>query len=204
MGVDKARVPYPGREPMALAVARQLGGLCGRVALVRRRVPDPLPWPPGTWVVVDEAPEGDTHPLWGVAAALGAAQGPVAVVVPCDQPHLELQALAALVAAAPAVAVGPDGVVPLVAALPTAWRDRATELARAGRSARELVADCVRVPFPPGSLRQLTSWADAGRPGPVAALVAGLPWLDDAARDRVVAGERVRLAARGVIDPGVG
>lgn len=207
MGVDKARIPFPERRPMALFVAGLLQPVCGRVALVRRSVPDPLPWPEGTRVVLDGAPAGDAHPLWGVAAALEAARTEWAVVVPCDRPWLTEQALRTLLDAAGkrgAVAVGSGGVHPLTAVLPRSRAAEASQAAAAGASARSFVADCVPVPLDDAVLADLDRWEDAGRPGPIRALLDGLHELDPAARERIARGERARLAARGMVDPEVG
>lgn len=207
MGVDKARIPFPERRPMALFVAERLRTVCGRVGLVRRAVADPLPWPPGTEVVIDAAPEGDAHPLWGVAAALGAARTERVLVVPCDRPWLAEAALRALIdgdRGQGAVAADGQGIHPLTAVLPRAWAEQAARAAREGRSARSFVADCARVSLDPAVLADLDRWEDAGRPGPIRALLDGLPDLDEATRGRIARGERARLAARGMVDPEVG
>lgn len=204
MGVDKARVPFPGTAPMALHVAGVLGEVCGRVALVRRSVADPLGWPDGVEIVCDAAPEGDAHPLWGVAAALDASRTEIAVLASCDLAWLEPSAIAALVRAAPAVAESSTGIEPMLCALPRSWAAEALDAARSQQSARSFVADCARVRLADAVLRDLDRWEDAGRSGPIRALLDGLSWLDAGARDRVVAGERARLARVGVVDPEYG
>lgn len=204
MGVDKARVPFPEHRPMALFVADRLREVCGRVALVRRDVLDPLPWPEGTEVVFDAAPPGDAHPLWGVGAALSAARSELVVLAPCDLPWLTGEALQALVDAAPAVGAGSSGVEPLLCVLPAAWASAALNAARDGASARSFVDRCVRVRLPDAVIRDLDCWSDSGRPGPVRALLDGLTWLDDASRSRIAAAERVRLAQAGMLDPELG
>jgi len=203
MGVDKARVPFPGQRPMALEVAARLGEVCDRVALVRRGPPDGLPWP-GVEVIRDAAPDGDAHPLWGVAAALSASRSEYAVVLSCDVPFVDSASLRKLLAAAaPNGAVGWDGTHrhPLVAVYPRQMAVRASTWAAAGRSARSFADPCLEVLLAPERLADLDRWDQAGRPGPVRALLDGLPWLEGEDRARVERGERARLAAHGVIDP---
>lgn len=135
MGADKARVLWGG-EPMALVVARALAEVCGRVAIVRRE-DDGWPLP----VVLDPAHEG-THPLFGVAAALGASRTEVAVVLACDVPRIRPATLRRLLDRAPAVAFDGDRRHPLVAAYPRAWADRALAAAIAGGRAQSFAAAC--------------------------------------------------------------
>lgn len=228
MGVDKARVPYPGRWPMAVHVAGVLRGVCERVALVRH-APDGLPWgdPEGRTIelVYDDvgsrgdadggASSGDAggerlgaggrHPLLGVAAALRAGRTELVVVVPCDAPRLTVAALTTLIAGAgPGGAVAWDGerTHPLIAVYPRARADEAAERAARGDAARAFADDAVRVRLADEVLWNLNRWADAARPGPVGELLDALPWLDEAARRRVAAGERQREQDRGVADPG--
>lgn len=207
MGVDKARIPVPGRWPMAVHVAGVLRRAGLQVALVRRGPSDGLPWrwPDGGAVsVVREPVQGEVHPLWGVAAALEDAEAhgdTAAVVVPCDVPGLTVDVVRALVdRGAPAVAEGARR-HPLVACLPVSMGGRARELAASGAPSRALTAEAPGVPVPEDALRNVNRWSDAGVEHPVQALLDGLPWLDEAARERVAAGERARLAARGVVVP---
>lgn len=206
MGVDKARVPYPGRWPMAVHVAGVLRGVCGRVALVRH-APDDLPWgdPEGRPMDVVYDADGERHPLLGVAAALRASRTDLVVLAPCDAPRLTVTALTAL-----RDGVGPLGAVawdgerthPLVAVYPRARADEAAERATRGDAARAFADGARRVRLPDGALWNLNRWADAARPGPVRELLDALPWLDEAARARIAEGERQRLAYRGALDPG--
>lgn len=197
MGVDKARAAFRG-WPLAVATVLALRRVCGRVALVRRGTPDGLPWvlPDGLPIeVVVEPDVGEVHPLAGVATALRATRTAHALIAPCDVPDLDEEALRALVAAAPAVAT--DGRVhPLVAVLPAAWAARAEALALAGASAHALVEGLPTVAFP--GLRDRNRPEDLDT-DPVGGLLAGLPWLDGAARERVAAGEVGRLGARGAL-----
>lgn len=203
MGSDKARAPWGG-WPLAVATLASLQAVSERVALVRRGAPDGLPWgrPDGRPVeVLFEPDDGEPHPLRGVVTALGAARGPFALVVPCDVPGLSPESLRRLVAAAPAVAVDPERRHPLVGVFPTADRARAEALAREGAPVHAFAAPFRTVELPPADLRNLNRPEDLPRPGPVAALLAGLPWLDPVTAARVAQGERGRLAARGVVDP---
>ncbi|MBW2257740.1 MAG: NTP transferase domain-containing protein [Deltaproteobacteria bacterium] len=86
MGIDKARIPFPGRWPMAVHVAGVVEAACGRVTLVRRGPPDGLPWvtPDGRSLeVVRDADQGVPHPLNGLVTACAASRTPWLVVVPC-------------------------------------------------------------------------------------------------------------------------
>ena len=204
MGSDKARAPV-GQPPvpMAIAVATTLRGLGGRGALVRRG-DDGLPWRWADGSAVEVVPELDgpeVHPLFGVATALRAARTPLAAVAPCDVPDLTVEAWAALVARAPAVAWDGERVHPLVAVLAASDADRAQQLALAGAPARALTADLPRVALPPATLVDRDDPASLGR-GPVARLLARVPVRDPAQRRRLAAGERARLRASGILDPG--
>jgi molybdopterin-guanine dinucleotide biosynthesis protein A len=201
MGVDKARVPFPGRWPMAIAVAMVLEQVCERVALVRT-VDDGLPWlfPDGRAPeIVMEAPSPDRHPLKGVAAALAACRTARALIVPCDVPWLTADSLRQLVGGGEAVAAGDGHVQPLIGCYRVGRREIAEGLAAAGAPAKRFADGVDRVDLDPAELADLDSWQ--GRAGPVRSLLDGLPWLDESARQRVREGEIARLAARGVIDP---
>lgn len=195
MGVDKARLAWGG-APMAAVVARIVAQRCRRVALVRRGV-DALPWPGLELVVEPDRP--DRHPLWGVAAALQASTTALAMIVPCDLPWLTLEAVDALLPG-PAVAAVDGRRHPLVAVLPRTAASRALALAAVGGSATRFTADVPAVELPPDALRNVNRPADRPTSGPVATLLDGLPWLTAAARARIEAGERGRLAARGMVD----
>lgn len=204
MGTDKARVPFPGRWPMAVSVAAVLRSAGLHTALVRAVAEPPWASPDGVAlrVVAEAHPTAERHPLYGVEAALRAAVGEFAFVAPCDVPFLTVAAVNALRAAAPSVAVNDAGDMhPLLAVFPTAWAERAGALARAGDSARAFAAGCRPVRLPAEVLVEVNRWADAGRPGPVRALAERLAWLPPAARAAALAGEVGRLAARGAVDP---
>jgi molybdopterin-guanine dinucleotide biosynthesis protein A len=205
MGFDKARAPW-GRVPMAVAVLQRVRAVCERAVLVRRGPADGLPWidaDGGTVEVLWEADPGSRHPLWGVHAALCAARGPLALVVPCDVPGVSADTLRALIEAG-AVAVAEGRRHPLVAALPTALADRAAELARAGAPAHALVADLPGVEVPSEELRNLNRPEALPDPMPVAALVSGCPVGPGAQQVRIALGEARRLARRGILDPRAG
>ena len=88
MGVDKARLAWQG-VPMAVHMVETARHVCDRVRLVRRGGSDGMPWIDrhGRTLEVLREPEHETpHPLWGVGAALAAAEGPTALLVPCDVP----------------------------------------------------------------------------------------------------------------------
>jgi molybdopterin-guanine dinucleotide biosynthesis protein A len=203
MGVDKARIPFPGSEPMAVAVARRLLSVCGRVALVRRGEPDGLPWPidGGELDVIRDRQAGPPHPLHGVSAALHAAGTEWVLVVPCDVPELSTDALRSLIVGEPAVATdASQRLHPLVGVYPKSWAGRAESLARSGSSARAFAEGARQIELPEGALKNLNRWADAGRPGPVRALLHRLGAVEDGA-ERIAEGELVRLAGVGVMDP---
>lgn len=204
MGVDKARLPVPGRWPMAVHVASVLAEVCGRVALVRRGPPDGLPWirPDGTPLeVVCEADVGAPHPLYGVATACAAARTPLLLVVTTDVPSLTAGALRALIdgyePGAMVVASDGDRVHPLVALVPRSAGPEAEQAARDGTSATAFFRDALRVVLPTEVLRNVNRWEDAGVADPLAALSARLPEVSDRALD----GERTRLLQRGVLMP---
>lgn len=225
MGVDKARLPFPGRWPMAVHVAGVLAEVCDRVALVRRGAPDGLPWPlpdGGALEVIRDADgAGDPHPLFGVAAACAASRTPWLLVVPCDVPFLPVEGLRRLLEAAPVgsgvdergrgaadpdprgamvVAEGPERVHPLIGLLPRGVGGAALAAARRGESARSFVAPARRVPLPGAWLGNVNRWSDTGgAPTPPQQLLATLPWLEGPARERVLAGEVQRLRQRGVV-----
>lgn len=208
MGFDKARACYRG-QPLALAVLSTLEPLCGRRALIRRGPPDGLPWrwADGTAVEVLRervvAGPAGPHPLWGVAAALEASQTPVALILPCDTPSVSADTLAELIARAPAVAEGPQRRHPLIGAFPRYWAARAASAAAQGGSVTAFAASAAPVPAAPVELSNLNDLLALGATGqPVAALLQGLSFLDAGARARVAQGERARLAARGMLDPG--
>ncbi len=205
MGFDKARAPWHG-QPLALVTAGQLAQVCARVALVRRGPPDGLPWPlpDGTQaeVVREAGPVEPPHPLRGVAAALAAARTPVALIAPCDVPRVPADVLLELLRAAPAVAAAEGRVHPLVAAFPAAWAARAATLAAEGASARAFAAPAAAVEVPAAVLVDVNDRSRLPVASPVRALLESLPFLSDAARARVAAGERARLAQAGILDPG--
>ena len=202
MGVDKARIPFPGSEPMAISVARCLLPLCERVALVRRGEPDGLPWPMegSDLEVIRDRQAGTPHPLHGVSTALAAARTEWVMVVPCDAPALSTAVLRSLVVGEPAVAIDASHRLhPLVGVYPKAWVSRAESLARSGGSARAFAEGARKIALPDGALKNVNRWSDTGRPGPVRALLDRLGSPEGA--DRIAEGELVRLAAVGVMDP---
>lgn len=200
MGFDKARAWWDG-VPLAIAVARSLEPVCDRVVLVRR-VDDGLPWrfPDGRDAeIVWEPADRDTHPLWGVATALDAADSDLVLIVPCDVPGITVGSWSALIAAAPAVAWDGERAHPLVAALPRTLATRARELAAAGAPAHRLTEGLHRVTLPVAELADHDDRASLG-PGPIARLLAGVPVTDPAARARIAEGERQRLLSVGIVD----
>ncbi|NCG19643.1 MAG: NTP transferase domain-containing protein [Rhodobacterales bacterium] len=205
MGVDKARVPFPRREPMAISVAAIVGVHCRRVRLVRRVVPDGLPWP-GVEVVRDQAPVDDAHPLWGLAAALEDAKTSWVFVTPCDVPSLTAEAVHTLIAAqvsvgGPVVAEGAGNRHVLLGVFPKDWSARAKEMATQGASVRRFAESCTGVSLPDDVLMNLNRWSDAQELGPIQQLRNRLPHLDTMAEKAVVKGEQSRLAQLGCIDP---
>lgn len=193
MGVDKARVAWQG-WPLAVHVAGRLRPLCEHVRLVRKST-EPWSWPDGSpiGVVVDGTPV--PHPLAGVVAALQAAHG-VALIVPCDLPHVEPDDLRRLLDAAPAVGRVGDRMQPLVAALTPDLLPRLVAALAIGASSRMALGDVRTVGLSESASADIDAWEG---PGPVHRLVAALPPGVDAAR--VAAGEVARLAARGAVDP---
>jgi molybdopterin-guanine dinucleotide biosynthesis protein A len=201
MGTDKARAPW-GTLPLAVATASSLRAVCGRVALIRRRL-DGLPWlyEDGTpvEVVLEEVTE-EEHPLWGVYTALAAAQTEIVLLAPCDVPGLSEDSLRALLCSAPGVACDGQRVHPLVAALPRSWAERARSLALQGAPAHHLVRDAHTVRLPEPELADHDDPESLG-PSPVQRLLAQVPVSDPRIRARIAQGEVGRLRARGIVDP---
>lgn len=203
MGFDKARAPV--RSPpvaMAAAVAESLRVHGGRVAIVRRG-DDGLPWigTDGAPIeVVWERERPSTHPLYGVATALAASRTELCAIAPCDAPDLTPQVWEALFDAAPAVAWDGERVSPLVAVLWTGLADRALALAEAGAPAHALAEGLRRVALSASVLadRDVRERIHS----PVRALLDRVPISDPGYRERLATGERTRLAARGILDPG--
>lgn len=199
MGFDKARAPW-GSVPLAVAAARSLAAVCGRVAVIRRGDDGlPLRWPDETDVEVIDEPGGrDHHPLWGVATALRAARSARVAVIPCDVPGVTPESWAALAARAPAVAADAAGRVhPLVAVMERGALERVEALARAGAPAHHLADGWARVVLGADELtdrNEPTALTD-----PIAALLERIPVGDPAQRARIAAGEERRLRARGII-----
>lgn len=209
MGVDKARVPFPDRWPMAFRVLSALEPLCGRVALVRSG-PDEMPWrfPDGREVPVifdgSDLGSGDRHPLRGVVAGLRAATTEVVLFAPCDVPHLTTEVFSRLLDQAGergAVVWDGAGVHPLIAAVPRARLADAERAVANGSAVRDFVAEASRVAVDPAVVDNINAWSQVGSAGPVRRLVETLSFLDDGTLQRVAGGERARLAARGVLDP---
>ena len=200
MGSDKARVPFPHRAPMAASVAEVLSAVCERVRIVRG-VDDGLPFVDrhgrAYEVVFDGG--GERHPLRGVAAALSIADGPLALICACDLAWITADDLRGFTS--PAVADDGERIHPLLAAIPTDRAALAAHLVAEGAAARDLVADLPRRAMPADRLRGFEQW-DPALPLPSRALADGLPWLVGSDAARVVAGERLRLRARGAIEPG--
>ncbi len=201
MGVDKARVPFPGSEPMAIGLARVLASVCERVVLVRRDRVDDLPWvlDGRPLEVIRDGDDREPHPLNGVVAALQCSRSERAVVVPCDVPHLDADDFRALDTGAPTCASDGERLHPLVGVYPKEWMEKADDLARQGRSVHAFVSGVRAVVLPAAHLENFNTWEATGRVGPVRALLARLDGLGDP--DRIAAGELGRLAGIGVIDP---
>jgi len=197
MGSDKARAPWRGL-PLAAAVAEVVAPAVERVVLVRRAPRDALPWVDRSGQpleVLCEPAEGPRHPLAGVVAALRAARSEHVLVVACDLVGLTPEAVRSLLAQAPAVATDGQRLHPLLAVLPVQRLARAQALWRAEAPTRELVADLTPVALPE------VVGQDANHPhdvdDPLGQLAARLPPGED--RQRVLDGERGRLAARGIV-----
>lgn len=195
MGVDKARLPFPGRWPMAVHVLSVVAEVCDRAALVRRG-DDGLPWPEGVEVLRE--PEREPHPLHGVATACAASRSELLLVVPCDVPFLPAEGLRRLL---PGPAVASDGTRdhPLVAILPRALGPAAAEAAAAGRSVHDLLRDLPRVVLPAPWLRNANAPGDLPGVDVLGALLAALPPLPAGVRERVLAAEVRRLRERGAV-----
>lgn len=148
MGQDKALMPISG-EAMAPRMARILAEAgCKPVCLVGRQ---PALLGLG-WPVLQEDLAAPRHPLSGVAVGLRWAAelgSPLALVAPCDLIFVEVEDLVALLSAgAPTIAAAAGSTQPLLALLPTAWAERAGQLATAGASAHALVAGLPRLVLP--------------------------------------------------------
>jgi molybdopterin-guanine dinucleotide biosynthesis protein A len=88
MGRDKALIDYQGR-PIIAHVVDTLRALSDDIAVVSNR--SELYSPFGARVVADYEPP--CGPLGGIAAGLQTAQHPLAVVVACDMPFLNVTLL---------------------------------------------------------------------------------------------------------------
>jgi molybdopterin-guanine dinucleotide biosynthesis protein A len=199
MGVDKARLASGG-VPMAVHMMETVQAVCERARLVRREASDGLPWIDRSerpLLVLREPAHEGTHPLWGVGAALAEAEGPLALVVPCDLPNLPASALEQLVRCGPSVATDGDTVHPLVAVLPTEWSDRAYALARQGAPARALVEGLQQVRLDAVWLRDVNT--PALRRAEVAVWRRCLEGLSQSRRLAAQRGERSRQRARGML-----
>jgi molybdopterin-guanine dinucleotide biosynthesis protein A len=204
MGADKARLPDAEGWPWAarVATALALGGCSPVTVVVRRgdglgwwwphdpRLPDPggsLPW-------LADGSVGAPHPGYGVAAALAQARAPCALVAACDLVGLTPDAVRSLLAVGgPAVAVDAAAGRPaLCAVLPAARAAAAHALAEAGAPLAALWQGLPTVAFPPDALTNANTPADA----PPASADGLRSWGAAARR-----GERLRLAARGAVDP---
>lgn len=193
MGSDKARLPLDG-WPVAVRLCERLAAVGLEPALVRR-VDDGLPWvyPDHRPVrVVWERTDVTRHPLWGVHSALVDA-GEAVVVVPCDLPDLSETGLARLLGRGPCVAAGH----PLVGVFPHDL-DRLTRLIDEEAPARAFAAGLPEVDLPAADLRDRNVWEG---PWPLAARLERLAGVRGLVRERVVAGEIARMAARGVVLP---
>ena len=154
MGQDKALLPVGGVPLAARTAAVLRDGGCAAVHLVGRQPAlEALGWP-----VIAE-PEADYHPLFGVAAALQAADTPRILIAPCDLPHLQPRHIAELLAVGgPCLAQGQ----PLLCVLPTAWAQRIQRAAQQGASARAVTAALPRVHLPAHALHNANTPADLG------------------------------------------
>lgn len=161
MGEDKARLRFPGHRPMAVEVARALAAVCDRVVIVRRGDDGPFHDDDGrVFEVLVEPDDGEPHPLRGLAVALAAARGPIALVVACDLPFVRPETLrtlaeAALAAGRPAVAGATAGPQPLLGAWPVDRAAAAARAAAAGASARSFAADARVVRIADAELRNV-------------------------------------------------
>ena len=203
MGVDKARLPARvdgGWWPLAVGVRRVLMDAGLRAVIVRRGGPDGLPWldpRDGEVEVTYEPDDAEPHPLWGVATALRAGED--AVVVSCDLPHLTVDCVQSLIAAAaPCVAWDGHRVQPLIGHYPAAWAERAACMASAGGSVRDFAGGARRVALDASAV------LNANRPtdlecGPLGALSERLGFLSESGLAAVLEGERARLRQRGVL-----
>lgn len=202
MGIDKARMPFPRRFPMAAHVAGALRA-AGLRPFIVRGADDGLPFvaPDGEPVPIVVDGPLERHPLRGVAAAMRHTAGDRLVIVPCDLPWLDVASIRRLIDAAGSgevVATDGDRVQPLVAILRVARVADVDAIIDRDGPARDLVVGVPRVALPAAALRNVNTAEQAGE-DPVTALVAGLSWLDDEALRRVAAGEIERQRARGAI-----
>jgi molybdopterin-guanine dinucleotide biosynthesis protein A len=200
MGVDKARAPFGGLT-LAAFVAEQLMQVVSEVALIRR-ADDGLPWldRDGDELTVHYEPDHPSrHPLWGVAEALRVARQPLVLVVPCDLVGLRPEHLQRLVEyGRPCVAHAEGQRHPLLAVLSRHQLPRAVSLAARGAAAGELSAELHAVALPAEALVDANTPERLGRT-PLQALAGRLG--PERATERLLAGERARLAQRGVLDP---
>jgi molybdopterin-guanine dinucleotide biosynthesis protein A len=149
-GQDKALAVVDGERLIDRVVAA-LSPHCTRVRVVRR--PGQAPVPGHDVLVGDEG--DDRHPLWGLAVALEAAEGALALVTPCDLVGLREGHVGALVGQGPCVAWDGQHGQPLLGVFPSARAADARDAARDGIPVRRFVADMTAISLPMPALRNL-------------------------------------------------
>lgn len=166
MGFDKARAPFFSEEgvliSLAIATALPLVSLGLDVTIVRRSDSTVGPWTLPDNRTLPEAIEPDApsyHPLWGVGFALSQI-GRDALTVPCDMPWISVESWRRILEhKAPVVAVGDDGVHPLLGRFPTTWQAKAMAFAGSGGRVSSFADKASHLILPDDELRNANSLA---------------------------------------------
>ena len=164
MGSDKARAPFFLADgtliSLAVATALPLVSMGVEVTIVRRIDCVVGPWtlPDGQTLSELIEPDAPTHhPLWGVTFALTQVSK-CALIVPCDMPWVSKKSWQRILAQqAPVVAMGDDGVHPLLGSFPADWQVRAKALAVSQGRVSTFAAAAEHIRLPAKELRNANS-----------------------------------------------
>ena len=157
MGQDKALMPWKGTVMAAWVGQRLRGGGCASVHLVGNQ-----PGLTGHGLpVLEEGPHAGHHPLFGVAAALAHAPGPLAFVSACDLIGLKEDTVRLLLdLGSPVLAEDPEGRRALLGVLPTSLAPSARAAALAGSSVQAFLRELPGTRLPGADLHNANRETD--------------------------------------------